>query len=212
MNIQNTLIDSLKKNRMKIKKFIGIDVSKKTLDISIVDEHGNVIYYERIGNKVKEIKSSFSRFMRTHDCDYDDCVFCMEYTGIYNLPVVKWLQSQKAKIWLESGMQIKKSMGLVRGKNDKVDSARIAEYALSNRHKMKLWQAPREIVDKIEVLVAQRNRFIKAKNQLTVPVEELKLFLNKEAINAINKSNAKPVVALTESIKQIEKERSGNSG
>lgn len=191
---------------MQIKKFIGIDVSKKTLDITMLDSQGKLIYYERIANDGKVIKTTFNDFMKQHKVDYAKSLFCMEYTGIYNLPLVKWLQTQSAMIWMESGTQINKSQGLVRGKNDKVDSGLIALYAFSNRHKIKIWQAPREIVNKIAVLLTQRTRFIKAKKQLTIPVEEQKLFLSKDSIKSINKHNDSPVKALLKSIETIEDE------
>lgn len=191
---------------MQIKKFIGIDVSKKTLDITIVDSQGKQIYYERIANDSKSIKNCFVSFMKNFSLNYDESVFCMEYTGIYNLPLVKWLKKQSALIWMESGTQISKSQGLVRGKNDKVDSSRIALYAFSNRHNIKLWKAPREIIEKLSILLSLRNRFIKAKKQLSVTIEEQKLYLDKNTIKTLKKLNADPVNELMKSIQKVEKE------
>lgn len=191
---------------MQIKKFIGIDVSKKTLDITIVDSQGKQIYYERIANESKSIKNCFVSFMKNFSLNYDESVFCMEYTGIYNLHLVKWLKKQSAHIWMESGNQICKSQGLVRGKNDKVDSSRIALYAFSNRHNIKLWKAPREIIEKLSVLLSLRNRFIKVKKQLSVTIEEQKLYLDKNTIKTIKKLNADPVNELMKSIQKVEKE------
>ena len=191
---------------MQIKKFIGIDVSKKTLDITIVDSQGKQIYYERIANESKSIKICYMSFMKNLNLNYNESVFCMEYTGIYNLPLVKWLKKQSALIWMESGTQISKSQGLVRGKNDKVDSLRIALYAFSNRHNIKLWKAPREIIEKLSVLLSLRNRFIKAKKQLSVTIEEQKLYLDKNTIKTLKKLNADPVNELMKSIQKVEKE------
>jgi len=191
---------------MQIKKFIGIDVSKKTLDITILDSQGKQIYYERIANDSKSIKNCFVSFMKNFSLNYDESVFCMEYTGIYNLPLVKWLKKQSALIWMESGTQISKSQGLVRGKNDKVDSSRIALYAFSNRHNIKLWKAPREIIEKLSILLSLRNRFIKAKKQLSVTIEEQKLYLDKNTIKTLKKLNADPVNELMKSIQKVEKE------
>lgn len=191
---------------MQIKNFIGIDISKNTLDVNVVNVHGEIIYYQRIANNNKAIKSTLAAFMKQYKTDYEESLFCMEYTGIYNMPLITWLQSRNAKIWMESGSQIKRSLGIVRGKNDKTDSNRIAMYAFTNRHRIKLWKAPREIVNKIAVLLSQRNRFIKAKKQLTIPVEEQKLFLEKELLKSIAKHNKKPVAALIQSISMIEKQ------
>ena len=191
---------------MQIKNFIGIDVSKKTLDITILDSQGKQIYYEKIGNDNKSIKSRFTAIMRSFGIIFTEVVFCLEYTGIYNLPVLNWLQNQTANIWLESGSQIKKSQGLARGKNDKTDSGRIAFYAFSNRHAIKIWRAPREVISKIAILLSQRNRLLKAKKQLIVPLEEQKIFLKSDCIKALKKHNSALVKALVLSIAAIEKE------
>ena len=107
---------------MQIKHFIGIDVSKDTLDLSVVVDGKNLQHY-CIKNSTRDIKSSVNKIMKAFGATVDDTIFCMEHTGLYNLPLVKWLQSQQGKMWLESGVHIRKTLGLVRGKNDKVDSA-----------------------------------------------------------------------------------------
>lgn len=191
---------------MQIKNFIGIDISKNTLDVSVINIKGETVYYQRIANNSKSIKLGLMELMKHHKTNYEENLFCMEYTGVYNMLLLSFLQSMGAKIWLESGSQIKKSMGIVRGKTDKVDSIRIAMYAFTNRHRIKLWQAPREIINKIAVLLTQRNRFIKAKKQLTIPVEEQKLFFEKEVLKSLAKHNEKPVLALIQSINTIEKQ------
>ena len=47
-------------------------------------------------------------------------------------------------MWLESGVHIRKTLGLVRGKNDKVDSSRIAMYAYINRHQIKIMECSKK--------------------------------------------------------------------
>jgi transposase len=190
---------------MQIKTFIGIDISKNTLDITVLDFQGKQLYYQHIENTPKQIKSSLSLLLKRSKIRVEEAVFCMEYTGIYNMPLINYLNSIQARIWMESGSQISKSMGLVRGKNDKVDSSRIAHYALCNQYKVKLWSPPRSVVTTIATLLTQRNRFIKAKKQLSVPVEEQKSFLEKNLQKLIQEQNKKPISALMEAINKIEK-------
>lgn len=188
---------------MQIKNFIGIDVSKSTLDICLVNSQGKVIHYQKVANNKREISKALNAFMKKSKITYLNTVFCMEYTGIYNAILSKFLQLKKAYIWMESGSQISKSLGMVRGKNDKIDSYRIATFALSNRHRIKLWQAPRQIISEISNLLTQRNRFIKAKKQLVVPVEEQKTFIDCKMLEKLNKQ---PIEALSKAIEAIEKE------
>ena len=49
--------------------------------------------------------------------------------GIYNNHILSLLQTKKARIWVEHPIHIKESLGMIRGKNDKVDAQRIALYA-----------------------------------------------------------------------------------
>jgi transposase len=54
---------------------------------------------------------------------------CMENTGIYSLELNCFLQEKGIWQCLENALQIKRSMGVLRGKTDKADSRTIALYA-----------------------------------------------------------------------------------
>lgn len=190
---------------MESKHFIGIDVSKETLDITVVLD-GKSCFHQRINNTVKDIKSIVPKLLKGQNASFADSIFCMEYTGIYNLPLLRWLQAQRAKVWLESAVQISKCTGVIRGKNDKVDSSRIAMYAYVNRHQIKLWKAPQPIINKLAALLSQRTRLLKAKKQLATALKEQKLFLDKDIIKALEKHTQKPIAVLDKQIDAIEKD------
>jgi transposase len=190
---------------MQIKHFIGIDVSKDTLDFSVVVD-GRSLQHFCIKNRTVEIKSTINKIMKALGATVDDTIFCMEHTGMYNLPLVKWLQSKQGKMWLESGVHIRKTLGVVRGKNDKVDSARIAMYAYINRHQIRLWKAPRKLIERIAALLSQRSRLIKAKKQLNTANQEQRLFLDSDIMRSLNKYTNKTIVVIDNQIKALEKE------
>lgn len=190
---------------MQIKHFIGIDVSKDTLDLSVVVQ-GKCLQHLCIKNRTVEIKSAINKIMKSFGASVDDTIFCMEHTGMYNLPLVKYLQSHQSKMWLESGIHIRKTLGLVRGKNDKVDSIRIAMYSYMNRHQIKLWQAPRKLIERISALLSQRSRLSKAKKQIKTANLEQRLFLDKEIMKSLNKYTYKTVFVINTQIEAIENE------
>ncbi|HND96828.1 MAG TPA: IS110 family transposase [Chitinophagaceae bacterium] len=190
---------------MQINNFVGIDVSKKTLDFCLV-QNGSKVLSITIANVPSEIKKCVSEFLKHSPGGLKETVFCMEHTGVYNLPLVKHLQGIGANIWLESGLQIKKSMGIARGKNDQIDAYRIAIYAFDKRYQMKLWKAPREIVEKLTAYLAQRSRLVKIQKLLKVPVKEQKLYYGKEQAKTVQR-NAEPVLrSVIKQLKEIEKE------
>ena len=71
---------------MQITHFIGIDVSKDTLDFSVVIDGKNMQHY-KIKNNSREIKSTIKKIFKAFSATIDDTIFCMEHTGLYNLPL-----------------------------------------------------------------------------------------------------------------------------
>jgi transposase len=190
---------------MQIKHFIGIDVSKDTLDLSVV-VNGNCLTHYCIANNSKEIKSTVNKIIKSLGGSFEDTIFCMEHTGLYNRPIVKWLHNNQGKMWLESGVHIRKTLGLVRGKNDKIDSSRIAMFAYTNQHKIKLWTLPRQVIEKIAALLSQRARLVKARKQLTTANKEQKKFLDKDVMHSLNIYTNRTVSVIDKQIEAIESE------
>ena len=190
---------------MQIKHFIGIDVSKDTLDLSVVVEGKNLQHF-CIKNSNMEIKSTVNRIMKTFKATVDDTVFCMEHTGLYNRPLVKWLHNNQGKMWLESGVHIRRTLGIVRGKNDKIDSSRIAMFAYTNRHQIKFWTPPRKVIEAIAALLSQRARLVKAKKQLTTANKEQNKFLDKDLMHSLNKYTNRTNAVIDKQVEAIENE------
>jgi transposase len=185
---------------MEFKGFIGIDVSKKTFDVSIKKD-GSVSYLGNFPNDKKGI-SSFIKEVRSQGVCPEEGLVCMEHTGIYTHLLLDILYAKKWQIWLAQAIDIKKSLGNQRGKNDKVDSMRIAEYAQRFQDKVVLWQPPRKEIVKLRHLVALRARFKKAKKMLGVPVAELDAASKKE----MERINSRVLRQLDEQIEHVEKE------
>ena len=96
----------------------------------------------------------------------------MEATGLYCTPLLEGLQQRAVAIWVENAVQIKRSSGIARGKDDKVDAIRIARYAAKNQEKARVWRPMREVVEKIKHLAALR--LVETQKRLLTPVQEMK--------------------------------------
>lgn len=103
----------------------------------------------------------------------------MEHTGIYTNHLLVCLHKKKANICLQAATHIKKSLGNIRGKNDKVDSIRIAEYAYKNREELRLWTPKRDVVQQLAHLATTRSRLLKAQVVLKTPLSEFDGFVKK---------------------------------
>lgn len=159
--------------------FIGIDVSKNKLDFAVM-QGKQFLFHRAIENQVKSIQSFIQELSRQPGFDLSQAVFCLEHTGIYNNHLLTCLHQMKANICLEAATQIKNSWGNLRGKNDKIDSIRIAEYACKNREELRLWVPKREVVVKLAQLAATRSRLIQARKLLTTALKENAAFIPKK--------------------------------
>ena len=190
---------------MQVKQFVGIDVSKDTLDFTVVI-NGKAVSHYCILNNTREIKSVVNKILKAFGGSYEETIFCMEHTGLYNLPLVKWLQANSCKTWIESGVHIRRTLGLVRGKSDKVDSFRIAMFAYTNRDHIKLWVPPRKVIERLGALLSQRNRMMKARKQLVTANSEQKKFIDKEIMHSLNVYTNRTTSVIDKQIKAIEEE------
>lgn len=190
---------------MNYKHFIGIDVSKEWLDFAVVEQN-KIVFNLQTDNSLAGIQAFIKKVKKERDLEIEFSVFCMEHTGIYNNHSLEYLHKKKASIWLESGYQIKQSLGLQRGKNDKVDAQRIALYAYKNREDMKLWKPKREIVQQLKHLTTLRSRLINVSKQIKTPLKEIQGFMSKKIINQTERLSRSTLKSVVKDLKAIEKE------
>jgi transposase len=72
----------------------------------------------------------------------DQVLICFEYTGLYSFPLAEFLSKRQIKFSMVAALEIKRSLGIVRGKNDKIDARRIAEYAYLRKDNLKPFELP----------------------------------------------------------------------
>lgn len=168
---------------MEFTYFIGIDVSKNELDLAVM--HGKrLLFHSEITNTEQSVAGFIKELSKLPGFDLTNAVFCMEHTGIYNNRLLTVLHKKQAHIWLEAALQIKRSSGSIRGKNDKIDAIRIAGYAYTQRDKVRLWTPKREVIQQLAHLAAARSRLIEAKKLLRTPLQEQGHFSAKKVIKS----------------------------
>ena len=82
------------------KYFIGIDVSKDTLDIAI-NKEAEQQYHLEVSNDLKGMKA-FVKKAKEWKIDLKNALFCMEYTGLYNYTWLDFLSTNNYAIWVET--------------------------------------------------------------------------------------------------------------
>lgn len=186
---------------------LGIDISKLTLDaVLMIDGNKQTATHTKLNNTDKDITKFFKSLSNVPNFSLDKCLICIEATGVYMYPLLTFVAQNDAHIWMESGTQIKKSMGIQRGKNDKIDALRIAIYASKNQENIRLWKPANPTITEIKNLTALRDRLIKSQKQLTVPVEEFRQVGDTKTAKLLSTSMKATIEALEKDIKAIDKQ------
>lgn len=141
--------------------FVGVDVSQDTLDIAYWDDSLkqsfplSTVY----SNDLKGIDQLVDHLKKiSHQ---RDLWICFEHTGAYHLLLAQQLNSLKISYSVVPALEIKRSLGITRGKNDKIDAIRIAEYASRNRIKLKKSEPKHHKLQIISSLLSTRNLLVK---------------------------------------------------
>jgi transposase len=191
---------------MKRSLFIGIDISKSTLDVSVISPTDtNCIHYQQFANQ----KKGFTLLLKwINHCSERVPVqqwrVCMENTGIYCLELNCFLEGKGIWQCLENALQIKRSMGVLRGKSDKADSGTIALYAYRFQDKLKPYVLPSKTLLRLRVLFTQRERLVSLHVQLQLGIKSLKGY-EKHLVKDIQKQNETLLKSLVVQIKAIDK-------
>ena len=147
------------KNKIMKKKLIiiGIDVSKATLDVFVYSIQKHFI----VSNNSKGFSELIEIILVSCKCRVSELFFCFENTGRYSKMLSIFLQSQGISFAMVPALEIKKSLGITRGKNDKVDSRRIAIYAYEKRESIKPTVLSSEKINSIKSLLSLREKLVK---------------------------------------------------
>ncbi|MEJ7674924.1 MAG: transposase [Chitinophagaceae bacterium] len=118
--------------------FVGIDVSKSKFDYCIVTDISSQKHEFGVAANNQKAIRKFISGLRKKCKDASGILFCMENTGVYSMPLCYELQSAGADYWVASGLEIKRSRGIIRGKSDKTDALCIAMYSVSHFTPLKI--------------------------------------------------------------------------
>jgi transposase len=194
----------MKKGTNNFKKFIGIDISKKTLDYCILDLESKVIKQDKIENTSVSL-NSFLKELNKQKIDLEETIFCLENTGIYGYILLTDLSKVNANIWFVSPIEITKSKGMIRGKDDKKDAKVIANYALTHSYKFRQYNMPAKDLQKLKLLQTLRENYVDVLKNLE-SLNEVNDFLAKDITKVSKKINETMIANTEKAIVQIEKE------
>ena len=98
----------------------------------------------------------------------------MEFTGGYEYKLVRFCENNSIAYVKLPGLEIKHSLGMIRGKNDKVDSKRIAQYAVQHSESLVPAKPYNQEVEKLKELLKFRKAIVTEQAGYQARVKERK--------------------------------------
>jgi transposase len=191
---------------MKSYLFIGIDISKATLDVCVLSPSDITdIHHHPFCNNTKGFIQLLKWLKQKNEgVAIEEWRVCMENTGMYSLELNCFLDEKGIWQTMENALQIKRSMGVVRGKTDKADCKTIAMYAYRFYDKLRPYVLPSGTLLRLKALFAQRERLVSMHSQMQVANQSMKGY-PKELVKDIQNQNEILLKNLAAEIKVTDK-------
>ena len=190
--------------------YIGIDVAKLTLDFCLLTEDQQP-EQDQILNTQKSI-DTFLKKLNKSGCQMDNTLFVFENTGIYSSLLALVLSENSLDYAQVPALEIKRSLGITRGKSDKVDAKEIAHYAKRNADKITLSVLPELSLQQLKLVFSEREKTVAA-IKIFERTKENEMFLSKEVFGSVKTINnqttkhlKKQLALLDEKIKKLIRE------
>ncbi|HEY0354845.1 MAG TPA: IS110 family transposase [Flavisolibacter sp.] len=150
-----------------LQTIIGTDLSKDTIDLVCFPGNNHL----KAGNMTSGFRG-FLKWIRQQKIDVSQMMLVMEHTGLYSYHFENFLHKKGISFTKIPALAIKRSLGLVRGKNDKVDAQRIARYGYEKRDQLKAESLPDETLKRLAMLHSTREKLVRDRASLKCSLKQ----------------------------------------
>ena len=180
--------------------FIGIDISKCTLDI-VINSGNNPSQHYCLENSIDSISEWIGPVLKNCSARI---LIGMENTGRYNWPLYEALSGINATVFVLNPLALSKSLGLARGKNDKIDAGRICDFIRAHHTTLRPWVKSGEAISELKLLLSERSARVKAIRALKTQRKEYQSIAHLRMAGCLEALAAQQQAALKAQQKQIE--------
>jgi transposase len=187
---------------MKKMHIIGVDVSKSKLDYHC---YGHSATPEPVVNNAKGHRQLQKWIKLEVSRQKEEVLIVMEYTGIYTYNLERFLEQQGWKYVKRPALDIKRSVGMQRGKSDKADARMISKYGWMNRDILKPMKPTSDKLVELQQLMAYRDKLVADKASHQARLKELEEQMGRKLGDKISQSAKYIMEVLAVEIEELEK-------
>ncbi len=186
----------MKQNR----NIIGADIAKLSIELYCYKTKSSI----SIENNEKGY-SQFLKWIKEQKLLQKDIFVVMEHTGLYNYCFENFLFKKEISYHITNALNIKMSLGITRGKSDKLDAMRIARFGHDKKLVLENSPTTSKSIKRLQMLQSTRDRLVKQCAGLKNAVKEYE-HIQIPQKDIILKSQYRIIVVMGQQIKKIEEE------
>jgi len=198
--VRNLFYKLLKCKVMQINETIGIDVDKLNLVVRVHTTQLENVF----GNNLNGFKQFDKWIKQEVKLPKENILIAFEHTGLYSLQLSVFLKEQQYLYAVLSGLELKKSLGIKRGKTDKIDAKNIALYAYRCKEEIKPYQLAEESLLKLKRLITLRDRLVKQRRGYKTSLKEIKKILTRAEDNVLFETYETMIKCLNKQINKVD--------
>ena len=187
---------------MKNKQIVGIDVSKNTLDAFVFKAN----HLFQVANTPAGFVKLLQESIQISGFSKNSLLFCFENTGCYSKSLSVFLQDAGIAFYAIDALDLKRSIGLSRGKSDKKDAKAIAMYAWRRRDELVCSTLPGPVFDQLSALLSHREMLIKQRTAFKNAYKGHYNNYSENEFKFLKESQMRMIKQLSEEIKITESE------
>lgn len=149
--------------------FVGIDVSKETLDLCLVDERHEPAHKASLHTRNDtQGFQELLRWLARHQASAEHTVLCLEKTGLYDDALLEAMTLAGYACAHEKTTASQRVRPEHHRKDDRFDAALLADYARRFADQLSLYRSPDPVIEQLRVLSGERHRLVGERAATTV--------------------------------------------
>lgn len=180
---------------------VGIDVSKDKLDYCIINDEAFTVEKSGI---IENNSKAISKWL--DGLDHQNIVVSLEHTGHYGA-ALSWVLAEKGIcFYMLNPLELKRSMGIQRGKSDDVDAYRIACFTIRHKDMLVPYELPTVEITKLKALMTARERYVKISVQIKNSLAANEILSKTIDMKELIREEKRQLKSTDKAIKKIEEE------
>ncbi len=171
-----------------MKYFTGIDISKNTFNVHIIDHHGKTVNSFKLSQKTQDFSKLLSVLSQLSDPH--DIAIGIESSGNYHINLLSFLISHNFPVYLINPILVynfRKSSSLRKTKTDKIDAKTIANFILKHKNSLKKFSPD----NSVKLLARERESLAQDIARLKTQIQQLVFNIFKELLDYHNVTSSK---------------------